>query len=83
MQLSSTGGDRPQFGLRVEGTPSTPHLGETRMKGNTPDFILEHFIILFSDVTQAAATWWELESTVMAIQHNPTKDEMGQVEIYC
>ena len=50
------------------------------MKGNTPDFILEHFLVLFSDVTQAAPTQGELESTVMAIQYNPTKDEIGQVE---
>ena len=30
--------------------------GEIRVKGNTPDFILKHFIVLFSDVTQAALT---------------------------
>ena len=50
------------------------------MKGNTSDFRLEHFNVLFSDVTQAAPTLWELESTAMAIQHNQTKDKIGQVE---
>ena len=58
----------PQFGSRVEKTPSTPHSGEFRAKGNTPDFILEHIITLFSEVIQAAPTWEELESTVIAIQ---------------
>ena len=43
------------------------------MKGNTADFILEHFIVLFSDGTHVTPTWWELESTVMAIQLNYTQ----------
>ena len=43
-------------------------LKEFRAKGNTSDFILEHFIVLFLDGTQWAPTMWNLGSTVMAIQ---------------
>ena len=32
------------------------------MKGNTPDFILEHFIVFFLDDTQWAPTRWGPES---------------------
>ena len=60
----------PKLRSRVGKTPLTPHLGEFRVDENTSDFILEHFITLFSDFTQAAPTLEELESivTVMAIQ---------------
>ena len=43
-----------------------------RVEGNTPDFMLEHFIILFSNGTHVAVNQLELESTAMAIQHNYT-----------
>ena len=44
-----------------------------REKGNTPDFMLEHFIIFFLNGTCVAPNQLELESTAMAIQHNYTQ----------
>ena len=58
----------PQFGSRVGETPSPPHCGQLRVKGNTPDFMLEHFIAFFID-TLVAPIKWELDSIVKAIQH--------------
>ena len=39
------------------------------MKGNTPDFILEHFIVFCFDVTAITPAWRSWNLTVMAIQH--------------
>ena len=57
--------------VQVKRTPSTPHAGAFRVKGNTPDFMLEHFIILYCDVTAGTPHRWGGE-TLMArtIQHN-------------
>ena len=56
--------------VQVGRAPSTPQAGKIRAKGNTPDFMLEHFIILYCDVT--AGTPHRLGVTLMArtIQHN-------------
>ena len=45
--------------VQVRRTPSTPQAGEFRAKGNTPDFMLEHFIILYCDVTAGTPHRWE------------------------
>ena len=39
------------------------------MKGNTPDFILEHFIAFCFNVTAITSVWRSSNLTVMAIQH--------------
>ena len=40
-------------------TPSTPQAGEIRVKGNTPEFMPEHFIILDCAVTAGTPQRWE------------------------
>ena len=44
--------------VQVRRTPSTSQAGEFRVKGNTPDFMLEHFIILYCDVTAGTPHRW-------------------------
>ena len=44
--------------VQVRRTPSTPQAGGFRVKGNTPDFMLEHFIILYCDVTAGTPHRW-------------------------
>ena len=39
------------------------------MKGNTPDFILEHFIVFCFNVTAITSAWRSWNLTVMAVQH--------------
>ena len=41
-----------------------------RVKGNTPDFILEHFIVICIDGTAITPVRRRLNLTVMAIQHH-------------
>ena len=43
------------------------------MKGNTPDFILEHFITFCFNVTAITPAWRSWNLTVMAIQHYHTQ----------
>ena len=52
----------PQFGFRVGSTPSAPSWGEFKVKGNTPDFILEHYIVLSFDGTYVTFHMWEFIS---------------------
>ena len=47
----------------------TPPLEELRAKGNTPDFILEHFTAFFTDGTAITPSRRSWNLTVMAIQH--------------
>ena len=56
--------------VQVRRTPSTPHAGEFRAKGNTPDFMLEHFIILYCDVTAGTPHRWGVTLMARTIQHN-------------
>ena len=63
--------------VKVRRTPSTPQAGEFRAKGNTPDFMLEHFIILYCDVTAGTPHRWGVTLIARAIQHNSTKDDIG------
>ena len=59
---------------------SSPRGVQSEMETHA-DFIFGHFIILSSDGTRVSPTRWELESTVMAIQHNLTQRvEIGQAE---
>ena len=62
---------------KVRRTPSTPQAGEFRVKGNTPDFMLEHFIILYCDVTAGTPHRWGVTLMARTIQHNSTKDDIG------
>ena len=48
-------------------------LGTYRAEENTPDFMLEQFIVLLLDGTCVAPHTEKLESTAMAIQHNYTQ----------
>ena len=57
--------------------PSTPHTGEFRAKGNTPDFMLEHFILLYLDGTALTPHKWEVAFMGRIIQHNSIKDDIG------
>ena len=50
---------------------------EFRAKGNTPDFILEHFIVLFLDDTWWTPTRWEVEFFLDGTQWSPSS---GMVE---
>ena len=63
--------------VQVRRTPSTPQAGEFRVKGNTPDFMLEHFIILYFDVTAGTPHRWGVTLMARTIQHNSTKDDIG------
>ena len=63
--------------VQVRRTPSTPQVGEFRVKGNTPDFMLEHFIILYGDVTAGTPHRWGVTLIARTIQHNSTKDDIG------
>ena len=47
------------------------------MKGNTPDFMLEHFIILYCDVTAGTPHRWGVTLMARTIQHNSTADDIG------
>ena len=62
----------PQLGYKFRRTPSTPQAREFRAKGNTPDFMLEHFIMLYCDVTAGTSHRCGGGVTLMArtIQHN-------------
>ena len=44
-----------------------PHWGKVGAKGNTPDFMLEHFIAFFC-ITLVASFTWELDPRIKAIQ---------------
>ena len=55
--------------VQVRRTPSIPHAGEFRVKGNTPDFMLEHFIILYCDVTAGTPQRWGVALMARTIQH--------------
>ena len=55
------------------GLSRTPPLEKLRAKGNTPDFILEHFIALSFDGTSVTPTKRSLNLAVMVIQHNHTQ----------
>ena len=63
--------------LQVRRTPSTPQAGEFRVKGNTSDLMLEHFIILYCDVTAGTPHRWGVTLMASTIQHNSTKDDIG------
>ena len=56
--------------VQVRKTSSTPQAGEFRAKGNTPDFMLEHFIILYCDVTAGTPHRWGVTLMARTIQHN-------------
>ena len=87
MQVSSTGGDSSCSWVAVHalghnlgrdaGDPSTPHTGECRVKGITPDFILEYFIVLYFNDTAGTPHKWELEFIGRTIQHNSAKVDIG------
>ena len=64
--------------VQVRRTPSTPQAGEIRVKGNTPDFMLEHFIILYCDVTAGIPHWWGVTLMARTIQHNWLKQNQGK-----
>ena len=51
------------------GPLSGPPLEELRAEGNTPDFILEHFIAFSFNSTSMTQTKRNWNLTVMAIQH--------------
>ena len=51
------------------GLSLTPPLEELRVKGNAPDFTLEHFIAFFIDGTSLTPSKRSWNLTVMAIQH--------------
>ena len=63
--------------VQVKRTPSTPQSGEFRSKGNTPDLILEHFIILYCDVTAGTPHRWGVTLMARTVQHNSTKYDIG------
>ena len=54
--------------VKSRNSSSTPHLGSTGAQGNMPDFMLEHFIVLYFDVTVATPTRWEVVLIEIAIQ---------------
>ena len=56
--------------VQVRRTPFTPQAGEFRAKGNTPDFMLEHFIILYCNVTAGTPHRWGVTLIARTIQHN-------------
>ena len=61
----------------IQEIPSTPHAGECRAKGNTPDFMLEYFIVPYFDDTAGTPHKWEVGFIGRTIQHNSTNDDIG------
>ena len=53
--------------VKCKETYSPPYAGEFRVEGNTPDFMLEHFIT-FCCITFVALFTWEVDTRIKAIQ---------------
>ena len=62
--------------VQVKRAPSTPQAGEFSAKGNTPDFMLKHFIILYCDVTAGTPHRWGVTLMARTIQNNSTEDDI-------
>ena len=66
--------------VQVRRTPSTPQAGGFRVKGNTPDLMLEHFIMLHCDVTAGTPHRWGLTLMARTIQHNWLKQRLKNLK---
>ena len=62
--------------VQVKRAPSTPQAGEFSAKENTPDFMLEHFIILYCNVTAGTPHRWGVTLMARTIQNNSTEDDI-------
>ena len=59
----------PQLGYKLEEHLQLPRLGGSERK-ETPDFMLEHFIILYCDVTAGTPHRWGVTLMARTIKHS-------------